>query len=536
MIELASSKNQGLSHCIKCKTHGKDFLIVNPLNFKIMCKICTEISDSDNLEILETEYLNEENEDVNCDNHQNLEGIFYCDDCKIFLCGICFSKFHRFHNSNLPEDIVKNFKKILAEITSEISLIEPQIMNGIKTISDVETKITNIKESSIKRLTQIDDNIKNLCLKKSENFLKEYEKSLDNTDVDIESILNRLNVLLKKIDKNHVELKNIKDTLNQNNQNKKDCYDTCLYKKEKKNIFTEVTKIFEENQFFLNFIINETVRNAKIKIKQFKFIIDNFNKKISLYKTSVISSVLTGISSYSFKIKRFTKFSPGGIKYFRNSSLVFKTYKHISLVGFNICGLVRSNFKDSQIQIDKGNNYSNTDTQNDHSSLKIIKPKICSEFNNINRLSTAKNYLIEGFPQEKIRIQIKFIIKEVLLDDLMENEIIFEEKFYLTDSVNNIDPSITFYLKKSINLKPERLYIITVQNLDVEAYLEMWIGEVSNFFQKNMIQTIVCNTTHIKFAFYQANGVETDFNEFTSGIISDLIYSHKDDNQNDNLE
>ena len=37
--------------------------------------------------------------------------------------------------------------------------------------------------------------------------------------------------------------------------------------------------------------------------------------------------------------------------------------------------------------------------------------------------------------------------------------------------------------------------------------------------------SVICNNSNVKFNFLSAFGVESDFNEFSEGIISDVIYS-----------
>jgi hypothetical protein len=561
---IPSTKSLGLSQNISCKLHGKKFLVVDTSSFKLMCKICSDSEDnniyntdlnnalrkasqspSSNLEITNAENSSDEEEKIECNVHPTSKGSFYCDDCKIFLCKSCFSKNHRLHNSNLPVEISANFKLSLKQYFSSISLLEPKIMESIKTISDLEAKIKRIRETSFKRLEESCNKINKLCVKQADAFLEEYKVSVDNVDTETNTILVRLNALTAKIKKTLEEILSYKAKIDR--MQPKDFYILCVMKRERKQLFKEAIKIFEDSKYLLNYIIIDTIRNAKIKISQFDTITLKFNKKLNLYRNSVINSVQKGISSYSYKIKRFTKYSKGGIKYFKCSSVIFKSYSAISVVGFNICGLVRSILKkDTSVEINntdynqkssknnktslkehekntniKNNNF-NTETNLDENSTPSIKYNI----GNIVRLSSKVNN-VAGYPNEKVRVPIKIIIKEAHSNDISEYDVIFEEEFYLTDILNSIDPTITFYLKKSINLKPETLYLFSVVNMDNEAYLEIWNGEVPKFFQKDLIQTIQCNTNLLKFAFYIAEGIESDFTEFDSGIIADVLYSYK---------
>jgi len=536
---ITSTKSLGLSQNISCKLHGKKYLVVDTLSFKLMCKICsdsngnkteknnitTDEAMNSNLEITNIDNSSEEeHDDIECDLHPNLKGSFYCDDCKIFLCKSCFSKEHRLHNSNLPEEIAKSFKYSLGEFSNTIFSLEPKIINSIKTISDLEAKIIAIRESSIKRIEDIKINIKNLSNKKAEMFFEEYKNSMQNVDTDTNNVLLRLDALNKKIINTLEELINYKNRVNEVNKsnNNNYFYDFCEKKKQKKELFKQAKKIFYDSKTLINYIFDDIVKIAKKKISEFDFLIQMFNKKLNLYRNSVINSLQRGISSFSFKIKRFTKFSKAGIKYFKCSSLIFKSYSAISVVGLSVCGLVKRIIK-SEISFKENKNNINN-SYNPHTNHI---PTLIDNHTNRN-LASSKIDDVESSLKDRARLPIKIILKESLSDDYLKYEKIFEEDFLLFDILNPFDPTNTFYLKKSINIKPERLYIISVINLDKETYVEIWNGEVPKIFQKEESQSIECNTNHLKFTFNIAEGIESDFSEFDSGIIADVLYSYKD--------
>lgn len=137
---------------------------------------------------------------------------------------------------------------------------------------------------------------------------------------------------------------------------------------------------------------------------------------------------------------------------------------------------------------------------------------------------------------EEYTIPFKFTIKELKNDEIsnpssiinVTNEELISENFLMREIKNSIDPTIVYYLNKSINISPDKTYIITISNLNKEVYLDLWTGEVSKYFINLMTQGIKCNSSHIKFEFTPPEGFESDFNEFNSGIISDLIYSYKE--------
>ena len=82
------------------------------------------------------------------------------------------------------------------------------------------------------------------------------------------------------------------------------------------------------------------------------------------------------------------------------------------------------------------------------------------------------------------------------------------------------------YFKKGIYLKSDIEYLVTIQNKDKNCYLDIWCGEVSKKYLEPVKPKITCNSTNIEFLFNQAEGYESDFNEFNSGIIGGVIYSY----------
>ena len=94
---------------------------------------------------------------------------------------------------------------------------------------------------------------------------------------------------------------------------------------------------------------------------------------------------------------------------------------------------------------------------------------------------------------------------------------------------NIIDPVYQFYLNNSYLLSKDKFYFIILNNLSDDAFINTWSGtifrdkkKVGNNDTTNIVQA---NNENIKFTFMNAFGVESDLNEFSGGIISDVIYS-----------
>ena len=103
------------SPLVNCRIHGKTHLNIDKDKFKVYCRACKDKGEhTKNLEICQLEEEEEFGDDeIECDNHPSSKGKFYCDDCRIFICKVCFANDHRSHNSNLLAEISVNFKKIL---------------------------------------------------------------------------------------------------------------------------------------------------------------------------------------------------------------------------------------------------------------------------------------------------------------------------------------------------------------------------------------------------------------------------------------
>jgi hypothetical protein len=93
----------------------------------------------------------------------------------------------------------------------------------------------------------------------------------------------------------------------------------------------------------------------------------------------------------------------------------------------------------------------------------------------------------------------------------------------------HIDPVYQFYLNHSYLLNKDKFYFIILTNLSDDIYINTWSGDIhkdKNSVVNNQTNVIISNNDNIKFTFLnQFGGVESDIDEFSNGIISDIIYS-----------
>jgi hypothetical protein len=465
---------------ITCKVHKKEYITVDIQKFKVQCGKCKENGDKN--KYLEITYAGGEDEDIECHLHSNVKGTFYCDDCQVFLCKLCFANEHRAHKSNLPADIAASYRKDLKEIMGGISEVKPRIDESLKGITEIDKKIKGIRETSINRMKGLVSKINTIIKSKFDAVIIEFESTFEGMDIEVENVYKRLESLQKKSGKNMSEIKEILHYLDSHNNNSS--YELCEYKKNKSAIIIDIQKMLEDSKNFLNFKIENTKNKANSKLEEYNKYTEKFFKQNKIYEKSVLNSINTGISSSSLRLRRFNKFSKKIYEYYKTSSLLCKVNTPICLVGFGLCGLFLNNKE----------NFGNTEQS-------------------VNTKGTT------------LKVPIQIEVSEIKNDDLNKKESLIKEMHHMCLIQNLTDPTFVIYLNKAINLKPEMKYILTVTNMHKDSYLELWCGQVSKFFLKDMRQFVHCNTSAINFEFLPAEGVESDFNEFNSGIIADLIYS-----------
>lgn len=480
--------------------------MVDTLKFRVQCKKCIENGDkTKNLEITEEEDLSSDEDTLlECHSHSNQKGIFYCDDCKVFLCKLCFANEHRSHKSNLPIDIAKEFKEDLSKMIESVSEIKPKIEESLKTITELDVKIKSMREISLKKMKDFITKINSIMKEKSEKKITKFEHIFEGLDIEIENIEKRLDNLSKKSSKYIGDLSEIQTQLK--DENKSDVA-LCEYRKKKSITYQETIKLLDDSKNFINYKIEIIKSKTDSKLEVYKAEVEKFFKQLQTYEKSIMNSISTGISSSSLRIRRFNKFSKRGLKYYKTSSLQVKANSNICLVGLGVCGLyIHSKELETIKMLDKSLNSSDKSRSFDYS---IYKP-------------------VNNGPQTIKYIPVQISISEIKQDNDKAPEVIISESHNINGIVNSTDPTYIIYLNKAVHIKAERKYIITLTNLYKESYIEIWCGEVSKQYLKNMDQNITCNSSRINFDFTCCNGIESDFNEFNQGIIADLLYSYID--------
>jgi len=490
-----------------CQDHGKAYLKIDPTNFEIVCEKCIEEGKISQLEILndlnsidksdnydDTEEIGEEK--INCFEHQNMKGSFYCDDCKQFVCKMCFADIHREHKCHLPKIIKSEFFKYLNDEIEYMNNLRPMLDNSVNDIKKIygnlkkqKDDLVKIPQNTLKIISLNNDNqIELLKNKTNEKFM--------GIDYDVNDDYFTFNGIKEKNKKFLQMLKNISDEVSVEENN----FELCEYHKEKMDLLKEINNFINSS---FNFI-NNKLNNTNLKYTENKEKIENslnlMNKEISNYEKSCISSISTGRENRAIILSRYVRFIHIEIKYFKNTLIAFASNDNIFLTGLVLCGLHIKRKKN------KNNNNNNVEIRDD---------------NNDNNESSNNNE-IEQNENKKINIPIQISVYTMV--NKAEGDLLFTQKSELYGVKSDDEPCVIINFDKGIKIKKEKIYLIKVENLSEDNYTDLWTGSIGKVTRKNL-QIIKCHNSGITFLFQLAEGIETDFDEFEQGIIDGILYS-----------
>ena len=476
---------------IKCKLHGTQHLIIDSKKFKVECLKCLDHGERNhNLEINEANFSiasNEEQEEeemnlegLECHIHPEIMSDFYCDDCKVFLCKVCFTNQHRMHSSNILSEIAEKYKLSLKDLIKSINELKPKLEESSKHIGEIGKQIKGLRYNSIDTIDISCNKIISMINNKYQNFISQFDAIFMGNDLETESVVNRLESLHKIICKYMTDITDILNTITMKSKN----IEICKYIISKHSRIEEIKSTIEGKRNFLFYKVNDTKNKVQTKFEEFDRLIQNVKKQIKIYQTSVLSSINTGISSSSLRLRRFCNMKYI-TKYFKTSSVECKFSGTICLVGLGLCGLYYNNYEENGKINEK--------------KLELLK---------------------------KNKSPIEISIKEIKdpRENLLEN--LLSEEHNISSIINSSDPVISIYFNKAVILKEDRKYLITCTNLNKDVLIPRWYGEVNKKLLKNKSQFVLCNTSGIGFTFSEAEGIESDFDEYYSGIIAEFIFSY----------
>ena len=479
---------------VTCKQHKKSYLRIDPNNFEVVCEKCLEEGKQSQLELITNLSSDEENE-FKCYTHNESKGSFFCDECKQFICKMCFAEEHRKHKCHLPEiikdEFVQNVKDSI-NLSSELNPILEENINDIKKIHENLKKQKSdtmlipqntLKVISNNNATQID-----LLMKKvNEQFM--------GIDKEIQDNYSTYNMLKDKNKKYSEILKEISEEINKEKYNNNN-FDLCGFHKDKSKLLNEILNYINSSFNFINIRLTNTNNRYDENLEKIENSLNLMSNEISNYEKSCISSISTGRENRSIILRRYVHFAHNEIKYFKNTIIGFASNNNVYLVGLSLCGLyIKKNKKKTQ-----ANNSDNNNTENTNNNEESI----------INEEEKNKNI--------QIQITISTMCNQV------EGEKLYSQKCELGGVKGSVEPSQIINFEKGVKILKEKLYLIKVENISENNYIDIWVGDVGKIKKKKM-QVIRCHNSGIQFLFKQAEGIQSDFDEFENGIIEGILYS-----------
>ena len=451
-------------YCLKCKTNDpKSYLIINH-------------QQPENINSLKMEY---------CNAHLHVYAEFYCEDCKLAICEECFL-LHKQHNCYTPDILSSKYINELNELKEKLLLIKQTSEANLDNLKPVQDFYKTMRSSIESIINQSNSNIDKALNNKETIFDQESSKIFKGFDLEIAEAILFLNNLKENLISSSTKLLDISKSIESLSSD----VEICLFKKKNYKDLLEIDNLINNTETYINDKVIKIKFKAEKNIPIYEEECRAFIQKILKYQSLLVSSLNSGISSTCYRIRRYKQyFSYEIAKYFRHSSLCLMVNKSITLSGLGLCGLFIDNLykKREPLALE----------------IKIIESNFYIPLQSRVSLTNQENR------------------KELL-----------NMKINLPSIKNIIDPVYQFYFNRSITLSKDKVYYITINNESKEDLIKIWSGSIeediseNDYKEENLNQTIVCNDTLVKFIFLSAFGFESDYNEFTMGIISDLIYSY----------
>ena len=477
---------------VRCTIHhGQEpnYLSIDPKSFQVICTLCAKeglkakkknliIADPD---LHNTEEMSEqtnipmpENEDSNhfCYKHKTEPSLFYCEECSQFICKTCFATEHRNHSSSTFDLIANVIKEKVNKLYEDLENLSKALEDKNAELEEKNKYFEDKKSNFRQNLENVNQHITKAMEDKAKEYNNQIESFFNGVDKEVESNLNKLEIKRKTANRMYEEFQKMQNEI----EEQKDDYQVCLYKKGKNETIKENSQFLYDIKDFLQDQLIQTKEKVEKEETNFKEKCDSLKKNMDIYESSVISTMKSGIPNVCSRIRRLCKYSLDKSRYFKKDSLCMIVSQSINLTGFALCGLFHEN--EEPIKTYKVN-------------LKLYE------------VNDANNYSKDSKEMFSLDIDIPSI-------------------------TNYIDPVYQFYLENSYLLNKDKFYFILLTNLSDVTFINTWSGSIYKDRSKvtsNPTNVIISNNEDIKFTFLNAFGVESDIDEFSNGIISDIIYS-----------
>lgn len=469
---------------LSCKNeeHGSKYLTLDPRKMTVICKKCilngenpTNLKEKKNTQILD-KISRRDSDNIQCMHNCKTTPLFYCKECNNFTCYNCLMNYHLNHRTDTISYISNTFK-------DDIALVIKSLTNVIEAIKEKKKNVKeeNLKENKSKKNIELAEQLKkqvdltnDSILSTFKGFLNEFEsdftKLFDGNDKEASEILESIKKNLKYINENLKMLEDFKSTISGSEEFDKSCEEH----QKKFEQLGSIKEFIKKSNHFLNRITMLTYNSSKNIQKEN---IVNTSKSL---ENSVNFAIKTGADTKTFYLNRFKTFQHNTMKYFKTSSIIIQSYQALNLSGLLVCGLY----------IHKQNLLSNP----------VMMQKVEK--------------------RDKIDIRVTVTYKPT-------NQVLISEIHPLYGAVNLNDPIISVYFSNGIKIEPKTSYLITIDNLiqGDNYYGDYWTGSTPHSCIEKNEQIIKCNSSEKQIGFFLAEGIQSDFNEFSSGLIEGIIYT-----------
>ena len=482
---------------VVCPIHKDNTKVgIDSKTFKLVCNECEIENKIKQVNSLTNSHFNNNNlndnpsevtdEDIFCSKHPKSDGSFYCTTCSEFVCEVCFLKEHKTHNCSLVEESALSYKENIFNLLQELNNLKQKIEIKVNDFNDINNKLKKIKDQSKDHINQLNINITNSFNVEKQKTNKEFEKLYSNSDIEVETLYRSLTNLLKKcskfIEKITVFIQKIEKIEHSNKKvhqytHYNACVEICKLFKESTSFNIESNKIIESINFTLSSNLFKQIKEGgDINSKKVLFEIEKFKRKSVKIEKDMISTVATGRSNHTIRMRRFSTYKTNK-SYFNNAAVAISVNKSINIIALGVCSL----------------------------------------------------HQLPGKKAHSIDVSVSIYD----LENPNKPLLLLQEYDKISSTANDDDPLVYIYLKNSVWLRPNNIYLVSLKNLDQEKYQDFYLGEVFENLQidkkkslKEQNLEIICNTSKIKFEFSAAIGFESDFNEICCGLLGDLIYNN----------
>lgn len=474
---------------ITCHKHGRNDITVDLKNFQVKCKLCEKEAlnqpgrgsknfDQSALEnlIISTDPVLEKF----CFKHKQEFALYYCDDCSEFICKDCFPLEHRTHCCSTPELIVPVMKENVKKVKQDLIELKGELEANVSQIKEINSFFISNKAEYNAKINEANERITKCLSMKTKDLSAEIESFFKGIDSEVENSTQRLEMTKKKNMKMTAQIQSINKEIDELKSDKQ----ICLYKLKNDHIIEENKKFLNEVNNYLNTTLEKIKYTTNKEIENFNSKCNNFKTNADIYENSVTNTIMSGIPNICSRIRRFRKYFYMNTKYFKTSSVCLTSSHSVNIVGFSICGM----FKDKN-----SNSPTTMGTQPPNLTLLI----------NIYEVDKGTDFIEKSVPIYSQTVDLPYI-------------------------TNVIDPVYQFYFSNAVSIEKDKAYYILINNQTESLYVNLWTGRVSSHNEEIKNHSVTCNNTNVKFNFMNVKGVESDFDEFTGGILSDIIFSYID--------